>query len=76
MDFGTILLGAISILSVLIGVPAVVMFSIYKIVKLVTEKGKLKDQKELLALEIEKQKAQIRLLEEENKKYDRIINNS
>jgi hypothetical protein len=52
------------------------MFSIYKIVKLVTEKGKLKDQKELLALEIEKQKAQIRLLEEENKKYDRIINNS
>ncbi|MDR1802231.1 MAG: hypothetical protein LBQ94_01370 [Treponema sp.] len=31
-------------------------------------------KKEILQLEIEKQNASIKLLEEENKKYDRIIN--
>ena len=31
-------------------------------------------QKEILQLEVEKQNASIKLLEEENKKYDRIIN--
>jgi hypothetical protein len=31
-------------------------------------------KKEILQLEIEKQNGNIRLLEEENKKYDRIIN--
>jgi hypothetical protein len=31
-------------------------------------------QKEILALEIEKQNSKLRLLEEENKKYDKIIN--
>ena len=31
-------------------------------------------KKEILELEIEKQNGNIRLLEEENKKYDRIIN--
>jgi TolA-binding protein len=31
-------------------------------------------QKEILSLEIEKQNGQVKLLEEENKKYDKIIN--
>jgi len=34
---------------------------------------KLKYQKEMLQLEIEKEKTQVRLLEEENKKLDKII---
>ncbi|MDR2149417.1 MAG: hypothetical protein LBO67_01055 [Spirochaetaceae bacterium] len=57
-----------------IGVPALVFFSVYKIIKLVIERGKLKDQKELLALEIEKQKIQLKILEEEHKRYDCIHN--
>jgi hypothetical protein len=42
-----------------------------------TQKNKIKEfelQKEILQLEIEKQNSMIKLLEEENKKYDRIIN--
>ena len=38
------------------------------------ELEKMKYQKEILELEIEKQNSQIKLLEEENKKLDRIIN--
>jgi TolA-binding protein len=34
----------------------------------------LKLQKEILSLEIEKQNGQVKLLEEENKKYNKIIN--
>ena len=34
----------------------------------------LEIQREILALEIEKQDGKVKLLEEENKKYDRIIN--
>jgi hypothetical protein len=37
------------------------------------ELEKLKYQKEMLELEIEKQRNEIKLLEEENRKYDRII---
>jgi hypothetical protein len=42
-----------------------------------TQKNKIKElelQKEILELEIKKQNSKIRLLEEENKKYDKIIN--
>jgi len=41
-----------------------------------TQKNKLRElelQKEILELEVEKQNGKIRLLEEENKKYDKII---
>jgi hypothetical protein len=34
----------------------------------------IKQQKELLEIEIEKEKMQLKKLEEENRKYDRIIN--
>jgi len=37
------------------------------------EVEKMRYQKEILELELEKQRNEIRLLEEENKKYDRII---
>ena len=38
-----------------------------------TEMKKLQYQKEILELELEKQRNQIKLLEEENRKYDKII---
>jgi beta-lactamase regulating signal transducer with metallopeptidase domain len=37
------------------------------------ELEKLKYQKEILELELEKQRNEIKLLEEENRKYDKII---
>ncbi|MDR2375090.1 MAG: hypothetical protein LBD96_01475 [Treponema sp.] len=42
-----------------------------------TQKNKIRGlelQKEILDLEIEKQNSKMKLLEEENKKYDKIIN--
>jgi hypothetical protein len=76
MDFEGIILGTIAILSIFIGVPSVIMFFIYKIIKGMKDKEKIKYQKEILELEIEKQRNQIKLLEEENRKYDNIIDNS
>jgi cell shape-determining protein MreC len=75
MDFGTTITGITAVLAIFIGIPSVVTFFIYKITKSMKEKDKIKYQKEILELEIEKQKNQIKLLEEENKKYDNIINN-
>ncbi|GHU07194.1 hypothetical protein FACS1894151_01160 [Spirochaetia bacterium] len=42
-----------------------------------TQKNKIREmelQKEILELEIEKQNGKVKLLEEESKKYDKIIN--
>jgi cell shape-determining protein MreC len=42
-----------------------------------TQKNKIRElelQKEILELEIEKQNSKVKLLEEENKKYDKILN--
>jgi hypothetical protein len=39
-----------------------------------TKTRELELQKEILELEIEKQNGQVKLLEEENKKYDKLIN--
>jgi cell shape-determining protein MreC len=42
-----------------------------------TQKNKIREmelQKEILALELEKQNGRVKLLEEENKKYDRLLN--
>ena len=69
------IISVVAILSLFIGLPSVVMFFIYKIIKSLTEKGKIKHQEKLLELELEQQRNQIRLLEEESKKYDKIINN-
>ena len=44
-----------------------------------TQKNRIKElelQREILELEIQKQNSSIKLLEEENKKYDRIIDGS
>jgi len=58
-----------------LGLISAIFFFVSRIVKGHTEISKMKIQKEILELEIQKQNSQIKLLEEENKKYDKLINN-
>jgi hypothetical protein len=73
-----IITGSIAILSLFVGLPAIVLTFIHKNIKNKREKEieKLKYQREILELEIEKENKHIKLLEEENKKLDKIINTS
>jgi hypothetical protein len=71
MDLTGIITGSITILSLFVGLPGIALYFIYKSEKNKTEM--IKQQKELLEVEIEKEKIQLRLLEEENRKYDKII---
>jgi len=57
-----------------LGLTGMVFLFVSKMVKEHFEITKMKAQKETLELEIQKQNNQIKLLEEENKKYDRMIN--
>ena len=57
-----------------LGITGMVFLFVSKMVKGQFEVNKMKTQKEILELEIQKQNNQIKLLEEENKKYDKIIN--
>jgi hypothetical protein len=66
----------IAIVSTLVIAPAIIFGFIYKISKNKQDTKKLQYQKEILELEVQKQNNQIKLLDEENKKYDKIINNS
>ncbi|MDR2482053.1 MAG: hypothetical protein LBD08_00295 [Treponema sp.] len=66
--------GIIAIVSALVIAPAIILPFIYKLIKSKHDIIKMQYQKEILELEADKQKDQIKLLEEENKKYDRIIN--
>jgi hypothetical protein len=72
MDLTAIITGSVSVISVFVGLPAIVLNFINKSQKNQIEK--IKRQKELLDAEIEKEKIHLRLLEEENKKYDKLIN--
>jgi hypothetical protein len=76
MDLTGIITGSIAVLSIFVGLPAIVLSFIHKNNKNKREKEieKLKYQKEILELETQKQNGQLKLLEEENKKLDRIIN--
>jgi cell division protein FtsL len=62
----SIIIPIIAILSLFIVLPGIVFSFLYKVQKDKTDIKKLE-------LEVEKQKNQLRLLEEENKRYDRII---
>jgi hypothetical protein len=73
MDLTGIITGSITIVSLFVGLPGIVLNFIYKTKKNKTEM--IKQQKELLELEIEKEKIHLKLLEEENRKYDKIIGN-
>ena len=66
--------GILAIISIFVILPGIIPFFIYKHHKNKLEIKKLEIEKEILKLEIEKQNNQIILLEEENKKYDKIIN--
>jgi len=59
---------------VALSIPIVAIVLSYKQKTHNTKIKELELQKEILQLEIEKQNGSIKLLEEENKKYDRIIN--
>ena len=65
--------GIVAILSTLVAAPAILFSFIYKVTKNKHELKKMQYQKEILELEVEKQNNQIKLLEEENKKLDKII---
>jgi cell shape-determining protein MreC len=75
MDLTPIITGSIALLSLLVGLPAIVFTFVNKNIKNKRENEieKLKYQKEILELEIEKENKHIKLLEEENKKLDKII---
>ena len=57
-----------------LGLLGMIFLFVGKMVKGHNEMAKIKMQKEILELEIQKQNNQIKLLEEESKKYDKIIN--
>jgi len=65
--------GIVAIISTLVIAPAILFSFIYKVTKDKHELKKLQYQKEILELEVEKQNNQIKLLEEENRKLDKII---
>jgi len=66
--------GVIAILSSLIGIPVIVFGFIYLNIKSKRSIEMMRIKKEMLELEIEKERINVRLLEAENIKYDRIIN--
>ena len=65
--------GIIAILSSLIGIPVIVFGFIYLNIKSKRAIEMMRIKKEMLELEIEKERINIRMLEAENMKYDRII---
>lgn len=65
--------GIIAILSSLLGIPLIVFGFIYLNLKGKRAIEVLRLQKEIMKLELEKDKAKIRMLEAENIKYDREI---
>jgi len=66
--------GIIAILSSLIGIPVIVFGFIYLNIKSKRAVEMMRIKKEMLELEIEKERMNVRMLEAENMKYDRIIN--
>jgi uncharacterized membrane protein YkgB len=65
--------GIVGIISALVVAPAIFFSFLYKITKNKHELKKMQYQKQILELEVEKQNNQIKLLEEENRKLDKII---
>jgi len=63
----------LAILFFFVGLPTLVFFFVRALQRDKTEIERLKIQKEVLELEIKKEEARSKSLEEENRKYDRII---
>lgn len=69
MDFA----GVLAIFSSLIGLPVIIFGFIYLNIKSKRDIEIMRIKKEILELEVEKEKTKVWLLEVENTKYDRII---
>ena len=67
------IVGIISILTGLIGLPSVILGFLYLINRLKYKKEELELKNKNLKLEIEKEKLKLEYLEKENKKLDRMI---
>ena len=65
-----------SVFCVFIGAPAIVFGFLYLMKKQKNDMIKLTYQKEMAELDLEKEKARLLLLAEENRKYDRMIDQS
>ena len=66
--------GVIAIVALFMVMPAILFSFLYKVKKNKHEVEKLKYQKEILELEMKKDEIKMILLEEENRKLDKIIN--
>jgi predicted thioesterase len=75
MDLIGIITGSIAIISLFVGLPITILSFInkFKENKNKAEIEKMKYQKEILELEIEKENITLKRLEAENKKYDEIL---
>jgi hypothetical protein len=75
MNLTEIITGSIAVISIFVGLPIIILSFVHKNTKNKRENEikKLKYQKEILELETQKQNIQLKLLEEENKKLDKII---
>jgi len=63
----------ISVMSVFIGTPLVVFSFIYLNVRSKRNIEALRYRKEIIELELEKEQIKLKVIEEENKKYDKLI---
>jgi cell shape-determining protein MreC len=68
--------GVVAILSIFVILPGMIFAFAYKNKKNKNELKKIEYEKEILQLEMEKDNLRIKLLEEENKRLDKIINES
>jgi cell shape-determining protein MreC len=66
--------GIVAILSIFVVLPGIIFTYAYKNRKNKMELKKIEYRKEILQMEMEKDDRKIKLLEEENKKLDKIIN--
>lgn len=66
----------VSVLSVFVFAPAIVFSFIYLSKKRKLAVEELRYKRDIMALELEKDRARLQLIEAENKKYDRIIDDA
>jgi hypothetical protein len=77
MDFEGVpmdIVGLVSVISIFVVLPGIIFFTSYMKKKARIELEKIQYQKEILELEIQKNETSLKMLEEENRKYDRLIN--
>ena len=68
------LVGIVSIISLFVVAPLIVFGFVYLNKRDKNKLNILQYQKEIAEIELKKEEAKVRFIEEENKKYDRLIN--